>query len=527
MKLLLKFLLLSGVLTMTVMAQNLMSVSFTDTTVTIRATGKTVSPGFTPGNHHGDKFLFFKKRHNRYQAMLPDFQRGMSSGKFGSIIYQISSGVIPAKLSAPLTIKISIPSGKVLVWGGKIWRGKRARLSFPSYFVAREFPIILINKGKYLVRATPFNRVDHMDVVYAWDDSSGKAALTGAFQAVDTAAANIGEFAPTYWHRYIQDYNGRRYLLTYFITAKPIVTGLEHYNSPYIITTPKYIREDGVFHTLFHSLVGKAIIPRAYRYFDGGYQTSDILGLYEGLTTYLSTRYVRNNFASVLSAMLYRARLRPDLSDLRMIGFDQEWESYYSKAYLFWLYLEENGLNVELFSKWLFSIRLINQTFPVQAEWPDLIGWLNSYDKRIGQLAERSSRGAYLDAAFRILREKGWQPIPLKDMPAWYDLYIGPYSVRPGRPQLPTDIYPATSAYPAYLLTGDSKLKIEPDRDNAALRMIKDHPDSLFNIEFSDGIIRQIRDKLSLGGEPYFMDGTISIDKNNERFWHKLNVYLK
>jgi len=478
--------------------------------------------------------LRFKKTGNLYESLLSDVDRKALAGKLGaSIIYQISVGVVPAKLDKPLRISVSIPKGKDLIWGCRVWSGNKAELYFSDYFQAREFPIILVSKDKYLVRTSRFNRIDSLSVAYIYDDSLSQAALPRAFTAVDTAALDFGYFAPTYLDKYVMKYfssaGKKKYFLVYFITNRKIVTGAEHYNQPLIITPSSFIREDGIFHTLFHSLVGKSIIPTAYMRSSGRYAPADALGIYEGLTTYISYKHVKENFAAWLSALVYRAKLRADLQDLREISLDFAGESYYGKGYLFWFYLEANGLNVELFSKWLFAIYLINKPFPVQFAWPDVISWLKIYDKRIGYLAEDAYKGDYLDKAFQVLKDKGWKPIPVYQIPYWYDLYIGPYAVTPGGVQLPSDNYPVTTAYPAYLLNQDgSKIKIEPQKENPALMFIKAHPDSSFQIEFSDGVVINVPNKLRFAdGTEYFMHGEININASNIKFWQKINNYLK
>ncbi|MFA5154929.1 MAG: hypothetical protein WC453_00690 [Patescibacteria group bacterium] len=505
-----------------------MDISFTDSTISIILSGQGVIPGFSPDNHH-EFALSFHKVGNAYEAVLPDFQRGMSAGKFGPIIDQLPADIVPIKLSAPLRITVHIPMGKVLFWGCQLWTDESAILTFRDYFQAREFPIILVDRDRYLVRTSWFNKLDSMSVVYIWDDSTGHAALPTAFTAVDTAALNFGLITPTYLDKHVMAYfsqdSRKQYMLAYFITSRRIMTGAEHYSQPFVITPPKWIREDGVFHTLFHSLVGKSIIPKEYMRSDGRYCPADALGMYEGLTTYMSNKYIRDDFAANLSAMLYRACLRPDLIDLRKIGLDAEQESYYAKGYLFWLYMEANGLNVELFTKWLFSIYLINKPFPYQFDWQDVVHWISTYDQRLGKLAEEVSSGAYLDAAFEILEKSGWSPIPLKDMPDWYDFYVGPYSVKPGGYQLPTNEYPLMdSAYPEYLLENGKKFQLEANKNNPALRRIKDNPSQMFSVQFSDSRVIELRDSLTLGSRPYFLGGKIDYQKNPD-FWRMLTKY--
>ena len=370
-------------------SQSRMVISFTDSSVVVGIKGRVIVPGFAPDMHHPFE-LQFRKNGNSYEASLPDFQRGVSAGKFGSIIYQISAGVVPDNLDKPLTITVSVPEGKVLIWGCRTWREGKAQLTFSDYFQAREFPIILVDRDKYLMRSSRFNQIDSLNVIYVWEDSLTYAALPLAFQIVDTAAFNFGHFAPAYLDKYVLRYfspskkQKKNYLLVYFITNRPIVTGSEHYNQPFVITMPRYIKEDGVSHTLFHTLFGKSIIPKAYVLPSGHYFPANSLALYEGLTTYLANRYVRDNFSAALSALIYRAKLRTDL-DIEDISLDSKFESYYGKGYLFWLYLEANGLDVVLFSKRLFDVYLINSPFPYLTDWRDIIGWLKLYDERIGR----------------------------------------------------------------------------------------------------------------------------------------------
>lgn len=523
------------VLTIANVAQNRIAISFPDSSVLLKLSGQAVAPQFTPGNNRLDDFLSWQKVKGGYRAVLPIFQRGMSSGRlrsdlYRSAVYHISSGYVPARLSAPLLIKVTIPKGKALIWVGRVWKNKNQAVQrFSSYFVAREFPIILVDEGSYLVRTSRFNRIDSLTVVYVWHNNAGKAVLPEAFRAVDTSALRVGYFAPTYLDKNIKGYAKRKYLLTYFLTDR-VVTGLEHYNTPYIMAVPRFIRIDGAFHTLFHSFVGKAIIPKSYMSATGQYSPSDLFGLYEGLTTYMSMKQLPlegNSYASFLSSFLFRAKLKSNLNDIRLISSDLDFESCYAKGFLFWVWMEANGLDVNLFSQWLFSIYLIDKPFPFQADWSDVLKWISIFDKRLGRIAQESSPGDYLAGAFYVLQQKGWEPLPLKDMPDWYDLYIGPYSVRPGRPQLPTDNYPAISAYPVYLIDGDVKLKIEPDKTNAALRKIKDNPDTEFKIEFSDGQVRAVKDRLLFSdGSPYFMNGKIDL-KKDPAFWARITKNIK
>jgi hypothetical protein len=426
-------------------------------------------------------------------------------------------------------ITVQVPNGKILVWGGKVWRPGTAQLKFASYFVAREFPLILIPAGQFQIKTARFNSLDSLQAVYAWTDSLSRTQLPAAAQALDTAAALVGSLAPSYWHKFIVNYGRYPYTLVYIINNQGVVTGLEHYNSPYAITVLSFISVEGLLHTFLHSLIGKATIPEEYVQADGHYHAADALGFYEGLTTFLSTRYAAD-FPASLSALIYRAKLRAACQDLTELGgCGADIEKWYSAGYLFWVYLQSQGLDVELFSRWLYTVELINQPFPVRIRWTDVITWIRDYDQNLGKIAAASYQGKYLSAAFTSLQAHGWSPRPVWQVSRWYDFYIGPYALTPGGVQLPTDNYPVTKAYPHFLVNSDgSKLLLAPQIDNPALVLIKTHPDSLFVIEFSDGVRRRVANYLFFAdGTPYFMHGTIQLNDQNRRFWSALSVYLK
>ena len=498
-----------------------------DSIIIVKINGKITKPNFTPSLHRPLPPLTFIRTRAGYQATIQRFQKDMSLGFLAdATICDISSLPVPKDLTKPLTIRILIPDGKDLLWHGQVWEEGYAELTFASYFIAREFPAHLVKEGSYVIRVSRFNRVDSLATFFIYENNETKAALPLAFQAVDTAALNVGYYSPKFLGDKVIPYNGSNYTLVVYLTKSRVLTASEHFNNPYIIFPYQRISEEGVFHNLFHSYFGKSLFPKQYLHRDGHYCPSDALAMYEGFTTYMSLKYTKGNYAAVLSAMLYRAKLKANLNDLRLIGLDTEYESYYAKGYLFWLYMESRGLNVELFGKWLLTIHLINKPFPVKFDWAEVIKWITIYDKRLGQLAAECSKGSYIDGAFRVLKEKGWKPNPLKNMPRWYDFHLGPYPIKPGDYQLPTDNYPILKSCPVYFLLADGKkLKIEADKNNPALRMIKDNPDSSFKVEFSDGQVITIKDRLLLGQEEYFMDGIIdfSIDPI---FWSKLFKYL-
>ncbi|MFA4818754.1 MAG: hypothetical protein WC621_02850 [Patescibacteria group bacterium] len=520
-----------------IFGQNRMLVSFTDNTVTVKLTTKNVAfPQFTTGNHWIDTSLTFKKvKSKTYQARLFPFKRESGSGKIGkSIIFHISSGPVPKNMNQKLSVTVNIPKGVDLFWYGKMWTGKQAKVCFPNYDTGREFPMYLLEKDKYQIKPSALNKVDSITVVYCWQDSLTHSKLNDVMAATDKAIANIGQVAPTYWHKRVQNYGGAKYGLIHYI-SEPMF-GLEHFNSPYVVTSFYYhnLAEQGVFHEVMHSLWGRSIGAKEYAMSDRRFHTSNSIALIEGLVTFLAMKYTpQDYFAGWLSIMAYRAKLAQNCNNLRLNPFcDSKFETAYNKGYMFWLFLQENGLNIDLFTSWLFQIKLINKPFPVKIEFNDIICWLKEFNKKIGELADKSCQGKYLNKAFDMLQANGWKPLPISQVPYWYDSYIGPYpiaGVTSKTPILPNDDYPTLAAgvYPTYLVTATGKLKINLEKDNPAVKLLKQFPDSLFMVEFSNGQLIKLKNKLKFSdGTEYFMHGTIDYNKN-PAFWRRLNYYLK
>jgi len=515
--------------------------------VDINSKAKAVAwPRFTPGNHSPDSSLSFTLSRSdpissSWTATLAPRKRGQSSGRVSAAasIYHISSGPLPPDLFLPLELELEVPTTKDLVFHGRIFKGgdqapSSSRIiteKFSDYFIAREFPVILLDTGKYLVRYSRLNSFDSIKVVYSWADNLGRAKLSGAFAAVDSAANQIGRLAPNFWHRYIQNFDGVEFTLTYII-GSDLITGLESCSAPYLVTTPQFISEELPYHVLLHTLIGKFCAPEEYRADDGHYHPSDLLGFYEGLTTFLSLRFSPGDltdFANKLAGNLYRAKLAPDYVDLRELAYDQKWESWYAKGYLSWLPLQAAGLDVPALVSWIFEDELINsgRTF---IQFSNILDWLKKFKPAVYELAAKNYQGDYLAAAWQILAAAGWSPAPLKESPRWHKYYLGPYPITPGV-QLPTDDYPVLSGYPKYLITPDgSKLVIEATDDDEALRLFKSQPDQLFLVEFSSGEKLELKDNFCFSdGTPYFMFGKIKTNLSQEQkvFWQKLDHFTK
>lgn len=526
MKKLLVILMISSAL----LAQGNMSVFMTDNLIGLKISGPVVKTNFTPGADHGNTSVFngdtlsFKKEGDIYSTTFSDFSRGMAAGKIQDVsLYNFSAGYVPRDLRKPLHTRVSFSKGKTLIWCGESFT-TQVEQNFSSYFVAREFPLVLVPTGKYIKRVSHFTKRDSMNVFYVWEDSLTKAVLPTAFGVVDSAADIIGRIFPKYLRKII-NYGGHGYSLVIIINKK-IVTALEHFNAPYIVTVPQYITVGGVLHTLLHSFIGKSVIPSEYMRPDGKFYPSDALGFYEGLVTFLSLKYERN-FSARLAGTIFRAKINPECSDLTKVSVcGAGLEKWYADGYLFCLYLQSLGLNMEEFTHWLYEDELfLRPVFPIQIHWSDVLGWLSKYNPEIGKVASEVYKGDYISLAFDTLKVRGWSPIPVWKIPRWYDFYIGPYPLDPNGVVLPTDNYPA--GHPMYLLNAGKKMHLKAETSNPALMLIKSHPDSIFNIEFSDGSKREVENKVKFSdGSWYSMHCIIGINESNKRFWHELNIYF-
>jgi len=509
-----------------------LAVTFKGSIVTVKSSVPTTETQFTVGNHHVDTLMKFNRvAPLTYQAALPELNRDAGSGIIDSnIVYHNSSGPVPQNLKDGLLITAKLSQNYVLVWHGQIWTDSTAQINFPSYFVAREFPMYLLKNNKYLTKYVRFNKSDSALVVYSWSDNSALAALPEISKAVETALRNVQKIAPGYWHKYLQHFAGANYTLVCFISRQ--MFGLEHTNSPYVVISYKYpqLAEQITYHEVLHSLLGKSIFPKTYLAPDGKFHTTDMLGINEGLTNFLATRYTPSEiFASWLSGILYRAKLRLFCNNLKENNIcDSQFETYYNKGYVYCLYLQAQGLNPDKWLNWLLDHYLINRPFPVPATFDSVLVWLKKYDYKIGKLAAVSYQEDYLKKGFSLLEQNGWRPIPLYNVPAWDTLYVGPYSIKPNGVQLPTDNYPITinGIYPEYVVTDSGKIKLSLEANNRGRKLIETYPDSTFKVMFSNGIVLKIKDKMTFeDGTPYFMYGTINYDKNKS-FWKRLCFYL-
>lgn len=502
-------------------------------------------PRFTPGNHEIDTSLTFSfldssNGRSSWTAALPRYQRGGGSGKFnnGPTIYDLGSG--PISTTGQFFLTIDVPTSKHLLFHGEIF-GEPSRVprillrGFSNYFTAREFPLVLLDSGKYLVRYSKLNGDDSLKVIFTWTDSLGESKLPMAFAAVDSAARKIGSLAPNYWHKHIGNFDDATFSYLYIINSERVVTGLESSSAPYSIMTPQSISEEASVHTLFHTF-DRYCLPKSYLEADGHFHPSDALWFYEGLTTFLSQKFSSPNgeladFINRLTPSLYRGKLAADIVDTRKLSQDERFESWYAKGFLFFLFLQEKAdFNPEGFVTFLFDNKLIDSG-RVAIESANVLNWISEFNPAAGRLVQEYGSGAYLKEAWKILLDNGWSPAPLSETPRWFQYYLGPYPIKQPGVQLPTDNYPLIPGYPKYLVMSDgSKKAIEATENNEALKLFKSQPDYAWTIEFSSGERLKIKDNFSFSdGSSYFMFGKIKADlsPSQKTFWRKLDYYLK
>lgn len=297
-------------------------------------------------------------------------------------IYYLASSLASEQSDQSLLVNVRIPRGWHLIYGGQVWRDSLASREFPNYSTAREFPLILVRPGQYYEEIIGFNAVDRLTVVYVGLDGEELRTVQAATAA---AAANIGDLAPTYWHKNIQHYGGVPYLLTLMAAEEP-TTIQEHFNAPYVVAAVSAFNEPVVYEALVRSLISQATRPLET---DGGRQADESFIYSEGLPVFLSLRYMKDGFKEALSDIFSRAEEDPA-----------------AKAYLFWLMLQEQGLNVDLFVRWLFSIRLINEPFPYETSWGDVLRWIISLSRSLEyQRVIPEYEGKYYEKVSKVLGE--------------------------------------------------------------------------------------------------------------------------
>ncbi len=508
------------------------NIDITINTDTKKVTVETVDPyfpHFTVGHHRPDSTLTFICQQNLCQANLPAFTRLKTAGYFfdGEMgIYHLSAGAVPTNVSDSLILNFYVP-GKSVLLKGKIF-AQQGKISFDNYFTAREFPLFWFVPDKYQVELVAINELDTIQVVYAWADSIGLALLDTVSKITSQTIKKIGKVAPLFWHKHLSKWEGATYTLIVFLNAPPV--GLEHFNSPFVGINPNYLNltADVITHELLHSLIGKATMPLAYLQADGRFRPTDALGYYEGLTVYLTQRFLPwQTFVRNLGWIVSNAKLLME-NDLRIVSLtDKKYESYYFKGYLFWFVLNSKFNFIDDWIKWLFEKKLINRSIPVPTNMDSVLTWLSEYDRKIGDCAVEIISGKYMQIADLLLAENGWQPIYFKDDPSYSWAYIGPYPLYQGGMVLPIDTLniPAGTT-PKYLLTASGgKLELKLPRQGKltlGMKIITASPDSVVTIIMSNGdTVQTSKNPKFSDGSDYFISGKINLNKNNRHFWRK------
>ncbi len=490
-------------------------------------------PYFTIGHHQPDSCL--KLTPDKYQVIyngyLPLMQRNNPSGYFpadyqGRVgFYHISSGVVPANLQGSLRLNFFVPQKSVLI-KGKVFREKGS-VTFKNYFEAREFPLFWFDDDKYQVELVPINRLDTIQVVYAWADFGGFSLLDTVRQSIFQAINIVGKVAPYFWHKYIQRWgNVGKYTLMVFLGAPPL--GLEHFSSPLIGVNHNYLYTvtELAIHEMLHSFVGKATMPKEYLSADGKFYPTDALGYYEGLVSYLADRLLPTEmFANILAWNVSNAKVVAE-NDLRTVSLtDRKHESYYFKGYLFWFALNSKFDFIDSWLRWLFEEKLIRRSIPVPINMDSVLTWLDEYDHRIGNYASNIISGEYIQIADSLLTANGFEPIYFKNDSSYCWAYIGPYPLYQSGVVLPVDTFNIQrGVVPIKVITKNDTLPLflatKEKGVSAGQKLMEQYPDSVFTVIMSNGLkVKTSKNAYFPDGTDYFMRGKINNIKSN--FWQK------
>ena len=362
----------------------------------------------TPGYHSVDSTLGALAPDSA-EAKLPEISRGRSCGQFEGVgVYHLTSGLIPENFSDSIHVTFRAP-GKVIFCQGKMYRGE-GDIIFPNLFVGREFPIFWAHSTNYSVDFFPLNSLDTVRTVFIWTDS-GRVLLDSARVVVAEAIREVGKYAPQFWHKHIQYWGGSQYTLTIMLGVPAV--GLEHFNAPYV-GIPRgwfFIMKDLTIHELFHSLVGKDLMPASYFKFVG-YHPTDVLGFYEGLTTLIGERYLE--FPAGIQWRLAHALAMANMSterDLIKLSYvPGELESPYWNGRLYWTAMAEI-IDIDDWLSWLFESKLINRDVPVPIMMDSIYTWLNEFKPGCGDYAKKVIAGEYYHDADSLLQYHGYRKV--------------------------------------------------------------------------------------------------------------------
>lgn len=436
---------------------------------------------FTPGIHHPDSTGEIFGASTR--AKLPaDFDLSAAS-KSSAGFYHLTSGPVPVDFDDSLRVIFRV-SGKIIFCRGREFHSE-AIIAFPDFFTAREFPFFWADSGQFEVETYQMNGLDSVKVVFIWSDSSGQALLDTAKTIASAAIEEVGKFAPNFWHCHIQNWGGGKYMLTVFLGIGHGYEGLEHFSSPFVVV-PDWLQkaEDTVVHEMFHSLVGKALMPTEYIQSRDDYIPTDVLWFYEGLTELVGNRYTLfpNPFSFYLNRHVLQDILVPE-SDLRRLSRESSKEKrgyiYYNKGYLLFLCLASQ-INLDDWLRWLFEEELNGRQIPVPTTSDSVVHWLNKYQPGAGDYLEELLPGGYGQIADSLLYYYGFREVCLKD---WSNDYIGPYHHQGIYVFSDLDTLGLEANKFKFVCVispeGDS-LQVYPE-DQPGWKLISTHPDSLFD----------------------------------------------
>ncbi|MFA4873109.1 MAG: hypothetical protein WC659_04195 [Patescibacteria group bacterium] len=485
---------------------------------------------YTPGYHSADSTLGVLT-FDSVAVRLPELGRNNSCGQHDGIgLYHLTSGLVPEKFGDNLQVTFRA-SGKVIFCRGEIFR-EEAELEFPNLFTAREFPIFWADSTNYSVDYFPLNNLDTVRTVFIWTDS-GKALLDSARILIAEAIREVGNYAPQFWHKHLQNWGGSHYTLTVMLGTPYI--GLEHLNTPFAGVSKEYLPllKPLIVHEMFHSFVGKSLMPASYVNLVG-YHPTDALGFYEGLTTFISQRYTI--FPVEFIQDLTYSWMRTDMSkgrDLIELSYvPGELESPYWNGRIFWIAMI-GKINIDDWLEWMFEKKLIDRNIPISVSMDSIYTWLSDYKAGVGDYAQRIIHGEYYHDADSLLQYHGYRKTYLRD----YSInYIGPYYWRDGK--VGGYIYEGMDQYHlpldykfSCILSGSDSLSLGPNGDG--MKLLRQFPDSLFSVLVTSSrgreVIKLSKNLYFPSGESYYFEGKIHfaqvpLARREEtlKFWRQL-----
>lgn len=506
-----------------------MTIELSGDSLFIQITGEAITTSFTPGKHFIDSSsTLFVERNGIYKAEIPTIQRFFSFGQDkGMGFYHFTAGPFPSNYTDSLEVVFMAP-GKTIFCKGQVFL-EEVKLNFSNMFVAREFPICWAPLDS-------FNFFSDSNFVFFWGDSSGRAMLDGAKDIATTCSGIVPNLAPNFWEKRITHWQGAKYCTAVFLGTTQSY-GLEHFNSPLVCVPPRSLDrlDNQIIHEMFHSFVGKAVMPTNYTDIFGG--KTYTLGVYEGLTSFIEAEYTAKNLddlADVIAMHLSAAKAeKRGLIKTSADARNNRGSEYYSQGFLFWLVMSQS-VNIDSWTNWVFEQKLIDDALPKPIELLDIFYWLDKYQSESGDYAMKIYDKEYLAIAESLVYKNGFEPM-LFDSSSYFPYYFGPYHVGdPPYTFTAIDTLGLLNLHPEYVLVEGDSLKM--GWYGPGTKLVNQYPDSVFQVVFSYGpkndkfITLSGRKRTSFpDGSRFFFQGKINLEKMDlnrrkeaEKFWQGL-----